>query len=49
MEADALSTAVFLTGAEKGHRIIEAIADADALFVTKSGKITKTAGFPAAT
>lgn len=49
MEADALSTAVFLTGAEKGRRIIEAIADADALFVTKSGHLTRTAGFPAAT
>lgn len=48
MEADALSTAVFLTGPEEGRRIIESIADADALFVSKSGRLTRTAGFPAA-
>jgi thiamine biosynthesis lipoprotein len=46
LEADALSTAVFLTGLDKGMQLIESIPGADALFVTKSGRVTKTSGFP---
>lgn len=46
LEADALSTAVFLTGMEKGMKLIESMPETDALFVSKSGKVVKTSGFP---
>lgn len=46
MEADALSTALFLTGVENGMKMIESLPEVDALFVSKSGKMTQTAGFP---
>lgn len=45
-EADALSTALFLTGLEKGQQLIESTPGADALFVTKNGRMMPTAGFP---
>lgn len=46
LEADALSTAVFLTGLDRGMKLIESMPGADALFVTKSGRVVKTSGFP---
>lgn len=46
LQADGLSTAVFLLGLEKGRALIEATPGADALFVTKSGGIEQTNGFP---
>jgi FAD:protein FMN transferase len=46
MEADALSTALFLTGIDKGMELIAGWPGADALFVTKSGETIPTAGFP---
>jgi thiamine biosynthesis lipoprotein len=46
-QADALSTAAFLVGMEKGKALIETKPDTEALFVTKDGTTVKTAGFPA--
>ncbi|HEX8915575.1 MAG TPA: FAD:protein FMN transferase [Humisphaera sp.] len=46
MEADALSTAVFVLGPDKGRRLVERTPGADALFVLKDGSAFKTAGFP---
>ncbi|NDV62142.1 FAD:protein FMN transferase [Puniceicoccales bacterium CK1056] len=46
LEADALSTALFLTGMDRGMQLIESIPEADALFVSKTGKVVKTSGFP---
>lgn len=46
LEADALSTAVFLLGLEQGRQLIEATPGADALFVSKDGTTHSTAGFP---
>ncbi len=46
LQADALSTAVFLFGVKNGKQLIEATPGADALFVTKDGTETRTAGFP---
>lgn len=46
LQADALSTAVFLLGLREGRQLIESTPGADALFVTKDGKIEQTAGFP---
>jgi thiamine biosynthesis lipoprotein len=46
--ADALSTAVFLVGAAKAPALLRRY-HAEALFVTKEGKISATAGFPIAT
>jgi len=46
LQADALSTAVFLLGLKNGRKLIEATPGADALFVTKDGSETRTAGFP---
>lgn len=46
MEADALSTAVFLLGLKEGWKFIEATPGVDALFVDKAGRITPTSGFP---
>jgi thiamine biosynthesis lipoprotein len=47
LEADALSTAVFVTGLERGIKLIESAPGADALFVMKSGETKGTRGFPA--
>jgi thiamine biosynthesis lipoprotein len=45
-EADALSTAVFILGPEKGRALVESVPETDALFVTKSGRVERTTGFP---
>lgn len=49
MEADALSTAVFVAGVERGLQLIEAAPGADAFFVLKSGRTLTTRGFPLST
>lgn len=46
MEADALSTAIFVLGPEKGLDLVRATPGADALFVRKDGRVTVTPGFP---
>ena len=46
MEADALSTAVFVLGLEKGAALVRATRGADALFVRKDGSVAVTDGFP---
>jgi len=46
LDADALSTAVFLSGLEKGRQLVESSPNADALFVMKDGQTVCTAGFP---
>ena len=46
MEADALSTAVFLMGLEKGRAIIEQRPGAEAVLLTKDGREFRTTGFP---
>ncbi len=48
MEADALSTAVFVLGLARGLELVNGTPGVDALFVTKDGRVTRTAGFPAA-
>ncbi|MCH2208330.1 MAG: FAD:protein FMN transferase [Lentisphaerales bacterium] len=45
MEADALSTAVFILGLKKGKALIESLPDVDALFVTKEGRFEYTDQF----
>ncbi|MGC9451113.1 MAG: FAD:protein FMN transferase [Oceanipulchritudo sp.] len=47
LQADALSTAVFLLGLVKGRELVEITPGADALFVTKDGRMIQTDGFPA--
>jgi thiamine biosynthesis lipoprotein len=49
IEADALSTAVFVLGAEKGLQLVRDTPDADALLVFKDGARLATAGFPFST
>jgi thiamine biosynthesis lipoprotein len=46
MEADALSTAVFVAGVERGQALIEELPGVDALFVLKNGKTMATKEFP---
>ncbi|MEQ8788364.1 MAG: FAD:protein FMN transferase [Pirellulaceae bacterium] len=46
MQADALSTALFVLGVERGLELIRQTPDADALLVLKSGRMLATAGFP---
>jgi len=46
LQADALSTAVFVMGSEAGRQLVEAMPGVDALFVSKSGTMEQTAGFP---
>jgi len=48
MTADALSTAAFVLGAEKGAKLVQATPGAEALFVLKDGRQLKTQGFPLA-
>jgi len=48
LEADALSTAVFVAGLEEGRRLI-AEAKVEAFFVLKNGRTLKTKNFPLAT
>lgn len=45
-QADALSTAVFVLGLDRGIELIRATPGADALLVLKDGKTLATAGFP---
>jgi thiamine biosynthesis lipoprotein len=45
LEADVLSTAVFVAGLERGIKLIEACPGADGFFVLKSGETRATAGF----
>lgn len=45
MEADALSTACFVLGAERALALVEARDQVDALLVTTDGQTLKTAGF----
>lgn len=46
--ADGLSTALCVLGVEAGQELLQQIASADALFVTKDGRVTATAEFPVA-
>lgn len=46
MEADALSTSLFVLGLERGKALVERSKNVDALFVTKDGRVVKTEGFP---
>lgn len=46
MEADALSTAVFLMGLQSGKDLIESMPNVDALFVDKFNRVTRTSNFP---
>jgi thiamine biosynthesis lipoprotein len=45
-QADALSTAIFVMGTEKGLALAASLPAIDALLVTKSGKTLATRGFP---
>lgn len=49
MQADALSTAVFVLGPQKGRALIESLPRTDALFVGKDGEVSQTRGFPVTT
>jgi thiamine biosynthesis lipoprotein len=44
MNADALSTAVFVLGYEKGRALIDSLAGTEAVFVFKDLSIRKTSG-----
>jgi thiamine biosynthesis lipoprotein len=46
MQADALSTAVFVLGAEKGLQLIQSTPQADGFLVLKDGSVLATDGFP---
>lgn len=46
MQADALSTAVFVLGPERGLALVERLDGVDALFVSKDGAVRRTVGFP---
>jgi len=46
LEADSLSTALFVLGPEKAKEMVGSMDLVDALFVSKSGDITATDGFP---
>ncbi len=46
MEGDALSTACFILGAEKGMALIESLPDTEAIFITSDGEILRSGGFP---
>lgn len=46
LEADALSTALFLLDPEEAREMVESLDQVDALFVSKSGEVTTTEGFP---
>ena len=45
-DADALATAVFVLGREKGLRLIERLARTEAMLVFKDGRAIATRGFP---
>lgn len=46
LEADALSTAIYVMGPLKGMELIHSKPNIDALFVNKDGSVTSTPGFP---
>lgn len=46
LQADALSTAVFLLGLEKGRALVQSVPGTEALFMTKSGRVEWTKDFP---
>jgi thiamine biosynthesis lipoprotein len=46
-EADALSTAVYVMGVEKGAELIESLENIEAAFVTKDQSVYMTSGMPA--
>jgi thiamine biosynthesis lipoprotein len=46
IQADALSTAVFVLGPERGMKLVQATPGADALLVRKDGSALVTDGFP---
>lgn len=46
LEADSLSTAVFLLGESRGRDLISALPGVDALFVDKAGHLSSTPAFP---
>lgn len=46
MQADALSTAVFVLGPSRGLELVEWLEGVDAFFVLKDGRTRATAGFP---
>jgi FAD:protein FMN transferase len=46
LDADALSTAIFVLGVAKGLRLIQQSPGADALFVLKDERVLSTGGFP---
>lgn len=46
MEADGLSTALFVMGLEGAQNLIAQLPEAEALFVTKQGRVISTNGFP---
>ena len=48
LDADALSTAIFVLGAEKGLALAAATPNTDVLLVFKDGRTLATAGFPRA-
>lgn len=46
LQADGLSTAVFLLGIQEGLGLIKSTPGADALFITKNGRSVSSPGFP---
>lgn len=46
VEADALSTTCYFLGLDEGIKLIESLADTEALFITKDGALHRTSGFP---
>jgi thiamine biosynthesis lipoprotein len=46
MTADALSTALFVLGAERGQELLREFPATDALIITKNGRHIATRGFP---
>lgn len=46
LQADALSTATFVLGLDKGRQLVEETPGTDALFVSKEGRQVQTTGFP---
>lgn len=49
VQADALSTALFVMGPAAGSDLIASLPDVDACLILKSGRVLKTAGFPTRT
>ncbi len=45
-EADALSTAIFVAGPEKGVALLEQTPRCDALLISKNGRVHRSPGFP---